>query len=66
MKNKVKVHRAMHDLTQEELSEKLSVSRQTVVAIEKNKYLPSLPLAFKLAKLFKVRVEELFIEENDE
>jgi putative transcriptional regulator len=53
----------MHQLTQEELAEKIEVSRQTVVAIESNKYLPSLGLAFKIAKLFKVKIEEIFIEE---
>jgi putative transcriptional regulator len=63
MKNKIKIYRAMHQLTQEELAEKIEVSRQTVVAIESNKYLPSLGLAFKIAKLFKVKIEEIFIEE---
>jgi putative transcriptional regulator len=62
MKNKLKVLRAMNDLTQEELADKLEVTRQTISAIEKGKYLPSLDLAFKLAGLFKVRIEEIFIE----
>jgi putative transcriptional regulator len=62
MKNKLKVLRAMSDLTQEELADKLEVTRQTINAIEKGKYLPSLDLAFKLAKLFKVRIEEIFID----
>jgi putative transcriptional regulator len=61
MKNKLKVYRAMHDLTQEQLADKLEVSRQTVIAIESNKYLPSLGLAFKIAKLFKVTIEDIFI-----
>ncbi|MBN1430962.1 MAG: helix-turn-helix transcriptional regulator [Anaerolineae bacterium] len=65
MKNKLKVYRAMHDLTQEQLAEKIGVSRQTVIAIESNKYLPSLGLAFKIARLFKVQIEEIFsYEEN--
>ena len=67
MENKLKVYRAMHDLTQEQLAEEIGVSRQTVNAIEANKYLPSLGLAFKIAKLFKTNIEKIFIcEKNDE
>lgn len=62
MKNKIKVYRAMHNLTQEELANKIGVTRQTVIAIESDKYLPSLGLAFKISRLFKVRVEDIFIE----
>lgn len=62
IKSKLKVYRAMNDLTQEDLAEKLGITRQTVIAIESGKYLPSLPLAFKIAKLFKVKIEEVFIE----
>ena len=61
MKNKLKVYRAMHNLTQEQLADKLGITRQTVIAIESDKYLPSLGLAFKLAELFKVKVEDIFI-----
>jgi len=64
MKNKLKVFRAMHDLTQEELADKIGVSRQTVIAIESDKYLPSLGLAFKIARLFKVKVEDIFTYEG--
>ncbi len=64
MRNKLKVYRAMHDLTQEQLADKIEVSRQTVVAIEANKYLPSLVLAFKISRLFKVKVEDIFLEEG--
>ena len=60
MINKLKVYRAMHDLTQEQLADKIGVSRQTVIAIESNKYLPSLGLAFKIAKLFKANIEDIF------
>jgi len=60
MKNKLKVHRALHDLTQEELAKKIGVARATVNAIEKGKYDPSLKLAFKMARFFGVNVEELF------
>ena len=66
MKNKLKVFRAMEDLTQEELADKIGISRQTVIAIESNEYLPSLALAFKLASLFKVKVEEIFIPDKKE
>ncbi|MFT5582295.1 MAG: putative transcriptional regulator [Psychromonas sp.] len=60
MKNKLKVLRAEFDLTQADLANKLDVSRQTVNAIEKGKFDPSLPLAFKMAKLFKQSIEEIF------
>lgn len=63
MKNKLKVFRAMHDLTQEDLAVKVEVTRQTINAIEKGKYSPSLDLAFKLAKLFEVKIEDIFIFE---
>ena len=60
MKNKIKVYRAMHDLKQEDLATALGVTRQTISAIEKEKFSPSLELAFKLAKYFDVQIEELF------
>jgi putative transcriptional regulator len=60
MKNRIKVLRAEHDLTQAELAEKLEVSRQTVNAIEKGKFDPSLPLAFKISNLFGFSIEEIF------
>ncbi|MCL4119665.1 UNVERIFIED_CONTAM: hypothetical protein GTU68_042148 [Idotea baltica] len=64
MKNLIKVERARHDLTQAQLAEKLGVSRQTIHAIEKNKFNPSVILAIKMARFFKVTVEYLFdIEE---
>ena len=66
MKNKLKVLRAMHNLTQEQLADRIGVSRQTVIAIESDKYLPSLGLAFKIANLFKVKVEDIFIHEGKE
>jgi len=61
MKNNVRKLRKMHKLTQIELADKTNVSRQTIIAIEKNKYDPSLKLAFKIAKLLKVSVENIFI-----
>jgi putative transcriptional regulator len=61
MKNRIKVFRAMHDLTQEALANELGVTRQTILAIEKGKYDPSLDLAFKIARYFKVSIDEIFI-----
>jgi putative transcriptional regulator len=63
MKNKIKVYRAMKDLTQEALAQELKVTRQTILAIEKGKYDPSLELAFKIARFFGVPIEEIFIYE---
>jgi putative transcriptional regulator len=60
MKNKVKVYRAMHGLTQDSLAAKLQVTRQTIISIEKEKYDPSLELAFKMARLFDVKIEDIF------
>ena len=60
MKNLVKVERARKNLTQAELAEALNVSRQTIHAIEKNKFNPSVTLAIKMARFFKVTVEYLF------
>lgn len=64
MKNKIKIHRAIHNLTQEQLAAKIGISRQTVIAIESDKYLPSLGLAFKIAHLFKVKIEDIFLYEE--
>ena len=64
MKNKVKELRKEQKLTQEELADLIGVSRQAVNAIEKEKFDPSLPTAFKMAKLFKTKIEELFIFSN--
>ena len=66
MKNNLKVYRAMHDLTQEQLADKIGISRQTIIAIENNKYLPSLGLAFKISGLFSVKIEDLFIYKESE
>lgn len=64
MKNRLKVLRAEHDLSQADLAEKLAVSRQTINALETGKYLPSLPLVFKIARLFNMQIEEIFIPEE--
>ncbi len=60
MKNRIKVERAIHDITQEELAERVSVSRQTINAIEKGRFNPSTLLALKMSALFGVTVNELF------
>ena len=65
MKNKLKVFRAMHDLTQESLAKKLDVTRSTIVSIEKGKYDPSISLAFKIANLFNVKIEDVFEYQGD-
>ncbi len=63
MKNRLKVLRAERDWTQAQLADELEVSRQTVNAIEKGKFDPSLPLAFKAARLFDMTIEEIFVDE---
>lgn len=60
MKNRLKVLRAERDWTQAELAAALDVSRQTIHAIETGKYDPSLPLAFKIARLFEMTIEQVF------
>jgi putative transcriptional regulator len=64
MMNKIKVYRAMHDLTQEDLAMAIGVTRQTILAIEKGKYIPSLDLAFKIARHFGVTIEDVFIDDQ--
>ncbi|MBW1296117.1 helix-turn-helix transcriptional regulator [Aquimarina litoralis] len=66
MKNKIKIERAIHDLTQADLAEKIGVSRQTINAMEKNKYVPSTVLALKISRLFKKPVEEIFFLDQDD
>ncbi len=60
MKNKLKVLRAENNYTQEDLAGIIGVSRQTINAIEKGKFDPSLPTAFRISKLFKLPIEEIF------
>ena len=66
MKNKIKVQRAIHDMTQADLANKIGVSRQTINAMEKNKYVPSTVLALKIAQLFRIPLEEIFFLEGDD
>ena len=65
MKNKLRELRTAKAWSQSDLADKLDVSRQTVNAIETEKYDPSLPLAFKVARLFKLKIEEIFELDKD-
>jgi len=64
MKSRLKILRAERDWSQAQLAEALGVSRQTINAIETGKYDPSLPLAFKMAKLFESSIEDIFIPDD--
>ncbi|MFN5128902.1 MAG: helix-turn-helix transcriptional regulator [Sphingomonadaceae bacterium] len=63
MKNRLKVLRAERDWNQQDLADALGVSRQSVNAIETGKYDPSLPLAFRIADLFSLQIEEIFLRD---
>jgi putative transcriptional regulator len=65
MKNRLRELRAAKEWSQADLADKLGVSRQTINAIETEKYDPSLPLAFKVARLFKTSIEEIFEMDRD-
>ena len=66
MKNRIRIERAILNITQADLAEKIGVSRQTINAMESNKYVPSTVLALKIAQLFSKKVEEIFeLDEND-
>lgn len=66
MKNTIKIERAIKNLTQEALANKIGVSRQTINSIEKNRYTPSTILALKISKVFEKNVNEIFeLEEGD-
>lgn len=62
MQNRIKELRARDRLTQADLADRLDVSRQTVISIENGKYDPSLPLAFKIARVFSLPIEQIFVE----
>ncbi|MCU1434834.1 MAG: transcriptional regulator, PbsX family [Pseudarthrobacter sp.] len=64
MKNHLSVLRATHGLTQADLAERVNVSRQTINAIEKDKFDPSLPVAFRIAKVFDLTIEEVFVHDQ--
>ena len=66
MKNRLKIERAILDITQEELAHKIGVSRQTINSIEKNRYIPSTVLSLKLSKVFDKSVNDFFeLDENE-
>lgn len=66
MENHVAEERRKRDWSQAALAERLGVSRQTVISIERGRFDPSLPLAFRLARVLECRIEELFVPEDDE
>ncbi len=66
MTNRIKIERAILNLTQEELANRISVSRQTINAMEANKYVPSTVLALKIARVFDKRVEEIFFLDTED
>lgn len=66
MKNLIKVERARQNLTQAELAEKVKVARQTIIAIEAGRFVPSTVLAFKIAEVLKCRADELFELEDED
>jgi len=61
MNNRIREFRAKYDLTQDDLAKKVNVRRETIVFLEKNKYNPSLKLAYDVARIFKVQIEDVFI-----
>ncbi|MFO1446279.1 helix-turn-helix transcriptional regulator [Bacillus sp. Bva_UNVM-123] len=65
MKNNIKHFRVKYNFTQDELAERLNVSRQTIISLEKERYNPSITLAFKLARLFNCQIEDIFVYEEE-
>lgn len=66
MKNLIKVERARHDMSQQDLADRLGITRQSVHAIETGKFVPSTTLALKMARLFRLKVEDLFMLEDSD
>ena len=66
MKNTIKVERARYNLSQQELADKLGITRQSIYAIEAGKFIPSTLLALKMARVFNAKVEEIFSLEKNE
>lgn len=66
MKNRVREERAQREMSQADLASTLGVSRQTVISIENGRYLPSLPLAFRIARFFEMPVDKIFQPEDEE
>ncbi|WP_175987353.1 helix-turn-helix transcriptional regulator [Bacillus sp. Marseille-Q1617] len=65
MKNKIKELRAERKMTQDQLAARLDVSRQTIISLERERYNPSINLAFKIARVFQCSIEDIFIYEED-
>lgn len=65
MENKIKEYRKERGLTQDDLAKDVGVTRQTIISLENGKYIASLQLAFKMAKYFGIRIEELFVYEEE-
>ncbi|MDX8365555.1 helix-turn-helix transcriptional regulator [Cytobacillus sp. IB215665] len=65
MKNNIRDMRSKQNFTQDELAERLDVSRQTIISLEKGRYNPSITLAFKLSRVFNCKIEEIFIYEEE-
>jgi putative transcriptional regulator len=66
VQNRVREQRVQHEMSQAELAAALGVSRQTVISIENGRYLPSLPLAFRIARFFELPVDKMFDPEEEE
>jgi putative transcriptional regulator len=66
MKNRLEELRIMNGWTQQELADRVEVSRQTIISLENGRYNPSILLAFRLARLFKLQIEELFLYSEEE
>jgi putative transcriptional regulator len=66
MKNRLEEFRNLNGWTQQELADRAEVSRQTIISLENGRYNPSILLAFRMANLFKLKIEELFIYSNEE
>ena len=65
IRNRLRELRARFNMSQEELARRVGVTRQTILAIEKGKYLPSLRLAFRIARVFGMKIEDIFIYDED-
>jgi putative transcriptional regulator len=65
MKNRIRVLRAEHEMTQEQLAELVGVTRNTIISIEKDKYCPSLKLGYRIARIFNVDINDVFTYEED-
>lgn len=66
MENRIKELRQQFDFTQQDLGDKVSVSRQTIISLENGKYNPSITLAYKIAKIFNLSIEEVFLFDEEE